>query len=145
MPANRERERLARHLDFFAGELADFRKFAEYSWNDYQFDKDKRRNIERWIENLVNSGIDMAKILLACEDFPMPQTYKEVLFAFGARYFHEDFGKKIEAWAVLRNIVAHEYLDIRWNSIKIFLNTSLPLLEDIHRKVKEILLQGEKK
>jgi len=52
---------------------------------------------------------------------------------------------KIEAWAVLRNIIAHDYLDIRWNSIKSFIGASQPLLEDIHRKVKEILLQGENK
>ncbi|MBI3399223.1 MAG: DUF86 domain-containing protein [Deltaproteobacteria bacterium] len=145
MLANRDKERLAKHLDFFTSELGDFQKFREYTWNDYQFDRDKRRNIERWIENLTNSVIDMAKIFLAGEDFPMPQTYKEALFAFGARYFNEDFGKKIETWGVLRNIVAHEYLDIRWNSIKTFIGTSRPFLEDIHHKVKEILLHGEGK
>lgn len=119
MLEERDKERLTRHLEFLTGELKDFQKFAEYTWNDYQFDRDKRRNIERWIENLTNSTIDMAKILLASDDFPMPQTYKEILFAFGARYCNEDFGKKIESWAILRNIVTHEYLDIKWNSILI--------------------------
>jgi uncharacterized protein YutE (UPF0331/DUF86 family) len=140
MLEERDKERLTRHLEFFTSELKDFQKFSEYTWNDYQFDRDKRRNIERWIENLTNSTLDIAKILLASDDFPIPQTYKEILFAFGARYFNEDFGKSIENWAILRNIVTHDYLDIKWNSIKAFLKESKPLLEQIHSKIKEILL-----
>ncbi|MBI3599414.1 MAG: DUF86 domain-containing protein [Nitrospinae bacterium] len=142
MLEERDKERLTRHLEFFTSELKDFQKFSEYIWNDYQFDRDKRRNIERWIENLTNSTIDIAKILLASDDFPIPQTYKEILFAFGARYFNEDFGKSIENWAILRNIVTHEYLDIKWNSIKAFMKESKPLLEQIYEKIKEILLLG---
>ena len=53
MLGEREKERLTKNLDFFAGELGDYRKFTEYTWNDYKFDRDKRRNIERWIENLT--------------------------------------------------------------------------------------------
>jgi len=140
MLRERDRERLIKQLDFFAGELGDYRKFAEYTWNDYQFDRDKRRNIERWIENLANSAIDMAKALLAADDLPMPQSYKGILFAFGARHFSEDFGKRLEKLAILRNIVAHEYLDLRWNSIKEFLAEGRPLLDEVYRKVKEILL-----
>lgn len=142
MLGKRDKERLTKLLDFFVNESGDFQKFSEYTWNDYQFDKDKRRNIERWIENLTNSSIDMAKILLASEDFPIPQSYKEILFAFGARYFNEDFGKMIENWAILRNIVTHEYLDIKWNYIKAFLTDSKQFLDQIHHKIKEILLSG---
>ncbi len=142
MLEERDKERLTKHLEFFASELRDFQKFKEYTWNDYQFDRDKRRNIERWIENLTNSSIDMAKILLAAEDFPIPQSYKEILFAFGARYFNEDFGKMIENWAILRNIVTHEYLDIKWNYIKAFLTDSKQFLDQIYHKIKEILLSG---
>jgi uncharacterized protein YutE (UPF0331/DUF86 family) len=138
-----DKERLIRHLDFFVSELADFQKFTEYTWNDYQFDRDKRRNIERWIENLINSLIDVAKILLAADDFPIPHSYKEILFAFGARYFDEDFGKRIESWAILRNIITHEYLDKRWNLIKAFLSENKPLLDQILLRVRKILSSGE--
>ncbi len=141
MLGEREKERLTRHLDFFSGELDDYPKFAGYTWNDYQLDRDKRRNIERWIENLTNSAIDMAKILLATEDFPMPQSYKGILFAFGARFFNEEFGKKIEKWAILRNIVTHEYLDIRWNAIKEFLTEGRPLLDEVYRNIKDVVLR----
>ncbi|MBI4745463.1 MAG: DUF86 domain-containing protein [Deltaproteobacteria bacterium] len=142
MLGERDRERLIKHLEFMAGELGDFEKFAGYTWNDYQFDRDKRRNIERWIENLTNSVIDISKIFIAAENYPMPQSYREMLFAFGAKYFNEDFGKRIERWATLRNVVTHEYLDIKWNTIKAFLNESKPFLDEIQSKVKEILFAG---
>jgi uncharacterized protein YutE (UPF0331/DUF86 family) len=137
MLGEREQERLMRHLDFFAGELGDYPTFSAYTWNDYQFDRNKRRNLERWIENLTNSAIDMAKILLASEDFPMPQSYKGILFAFGQKFFDEQFARKIEKWAILRNVVTHEYLDIRWNAIREFLTESRPLLDDVQRTVRE--------
>lgn len=143
MLAERDKERLIKHLEFMAGELGDFQKFTGYTWNDYQFDRDKRRNIERWIENLTNSVIDIAKILIAAENYPMPQSYREILFAFGAKYFNEEFGKRIERWATLRNVVTHEYLDIKWNTIKAFLSESKPFLDEIHSKVKEALLAGK--
>ncbi len=144
MLVERDRERLIKHLEFMVGELADFQKFAEYSWNDYQFDRDKRRNIERWIENIANSVIDIAKILIAAENYPIPQSYREILFAFGAKYFNEEFGKKIERWATLRNVVTHEYLDIKWNTVKAFLGNSKPLLDEVESKVRGILLTGKK-
>lgn len=143
MLAERDRERLIKHLEFLVGELADFQKFAGYSWNDYQFDRDKRRNIERWIENIANSVIDIAKILIAAENYPIPQSYREILFAFGAKYFNEEFGKKIERWATLRNVVTHEYLDIKWNTVKSFLDNSKPLLDEVESKVRGILLTGK--
>lgn len=143
MLAERDRERLIKHLEFLVGELADFQKFAEYSWDDYQFDRDKRRNIERWIENIANSVIDIAKILIAAENYPIPQSYREILFAFGAKYFNEEFGKKIERWATLRNVVTHEYLDIKWNTVKSFLSNSKPLLDEVESKVRGILLTGK--
>ena len=43
MLAERDKERLIKHLEFMVGELGDFQKFAGCTWNDYQFDRDKRR------------------------------------------------------------------------------------------------------
>ena len=73
----------------------------------------------------------------------MPQSYKGILFAFGARFFDEERGKKMEKWAMLRNIVAHEYLDIRWNAIRDFVNEGKPLLDEVYRTVSEKLRAGE--
>lgn len=136
-----DRERLIRYVDFMESELSDFPKFSKIDWKTYSEDRDLRRNLERWIENLVNCSIDIAKVILVAEDKRIPSTYKEILKDLGAtQYFDEEFGEAISQWAVLRNILAHEYLDIRWNSIKNFTQSSEPVYRRLIDKIKFLLL-----
>ena len=87
-----DRERLIRYVDFMESELSDFSKFSKIDWKTYSEDKDLRRNLERWIENLVNCSIDTAKVILVAEDKRIPSTYKEILKDLGAtQYFDEEF------------------------------------------------------
>lgn len=135
-----DRERLIRYIDFLESELSDFKKFAGVDWKTYSEDRDLRRNLERWIENLVNCSIDIAKVILIAEDRIIPPTYKEVLRELGATpYFDEEFGNSISKWATLRNILAHEYLDIRWNSIKKFIQSSEPVYRELIYRIKDLL------
>lgn len=71
--------RLIKHLTFLEKELEDWESFKSLSWEEYNKDRSKRRNIERWIENIVNSSIDIAKIILVSENIPLPETYKEIV------------------------------------------------------------------
>jgi uncharacterized protein YutE (UPF0331/DUF86 family) len=65
IPLKKEvRFRLTRHLDFLENELKDYEKFESLSWEDYNKHRSKRRDVERWVENIVNSSIDIAKIIL---------------------------------------------------------------------------------
>jgi len=59
------RFRLTRLLDFLENELKDYKKFESLLWEDYNKDRSKRRDVERWIENIVNSSIDITKIILS--------------------------------------------------------------------------------
>ena len=70
-----DRERLIRYVDFMESELSDFSKFLKIDWKTYNKDRDTRRNLERWIENIVNSSIDIAKVILALEDRGIPHQY----------------------------------------------------------------------
>lgn len=109
-------------------------------WETYQKNKEKRRNVERWIENIVMSSIDIMKILLALENRPIPDSYKEILYHGGLiGSFGEEFGKRLSKWASLRNIVVHEYLD---KSIKEFLTESQPVYRQLVEGVTKILLDG---
>lgn len=120
-----DRERLIRYLDFLESERADFPRFSRVDWKTYQSDRDLRRNLERWIENLVNCAIDIAKVILVCEGRGIPSTYREALKELGSLpYFDPEFGEDISRWAALRNILAHQYLGIRWQSIDRFLRES---------------------
>jgi len=135
-----DRERLIRYVDFMESELSDFPKFLKIDWKAYLEDKDLRRNLERWIENLVNCSIDIAKVILVAEDKRIPSTYKEILRELGAtQYFDEEFGENLSQWSILRNILAYEYLDIRWNSIKKFVQSSEPIYRKLITEIKSFL------
>ncbi len=136
-----DRARLIRYLDFMESELSDFPKFSKIDWKIYSENRDLRRNLERWIENLVNCSIDIAKVILVAEDKRIPSTYKEAIKEIGAtQYFDEEFGEAISQWAALRNILAHEYLDIRWNSIKKFILSAEPVYKKLIDKIKSLLI-----
>jgi hypothetical protein len=70
-----DRERLIRYVDFMESELSDFSKFLKIDWKTFSKDRDTRRNLERWIENIVNSSMDIAKVILALEDRGIPPQY----------------------------------------------------------------------
>ena len=138
-----DRERLIKYVDFMKSEFADFSKFSKVDWKTYNDDRDTRRNLERWIENMINCSIDIAKVILAVEGRRIPTSYKGVLKELGTtQHFDESFGDDISQWAVLRNILTHEYLDIRWNTIKKFIQTSEPIYKTFINKV-EFMLQTQ--
>jgi uncharacterized protein YutE (UPF0331/DUF86 family) len=135
-----DRERLIRYVDFMESELSDFPRFSKVDWKTYSEDRDLRRNLECWVENLVNCSIDMAKVLLASEERRIPQTYKEILRETGTiPPLDEESGEALSQWATLRNILAHEYLDIRWKTIREFTRKAEPIYRRLADSVKSRL------
>lgn len=134
------KERLIKHIKFLEEEIKDYAPFRNLSWENYNMDRSKRRNVERWIENVVNSSIDISKLILNTEEIRLPETYREIVsFLALVEGFDKEQVEKISQWVNLRNIVAHEYLDIRWASIKRFVRETEPLYKKFLRKVKEYL------
>lgn len=133
-----DKTNLRKILIFLENELEDYNIFKNLSWLDYEEDRNKRRNIERWVENIVNLIIDISKILLASERIPIPETYRELILKLKLLGVAENESiDKIASWTKLRNILAHEYLDIRWTPIKNFTNNSQHILISIIEKLKE--------
>jgi len=130
---------LAEHLSFLENELSEVEKFKKLTWMEYSQEGSKRRDVERWIENLVMASLDIAKIVLSSEKKELPQTYRETLKLFGAFYINESFGEKISQFAELRNIIAHEYLDIRWSRIQKFIAAADDLYKEFIPQVKKFL------
>lgn len=95
--------------------------------------------IERWVENLVMSALDIAKIVLASDKREIPQTYKDTLKVFGTLYINPAFGEKFSEFASLRNILVYEYLDIKWRRIKNFIEQSEKLFPIFIEKIKGII------
>ena len=120
--------RLIRHITFLEDELRDYENFKSLSQNEYNKERDKRRNVERWIENIINSSIDIAKIILASEKILLPDTYRESIAMLSlVPNFDKETIEYLTEWVRLRNIISHEYLDIRWNSINRFIHEAMPI------------------
>jgi uncharacterized protein YutE (UPF0331/DUF86 family) len=134
------KERLVKHLNFFEEEIKDYLSFKNVTWEIYRTNKSKRREVERWIENLVNSSIDISKLILTAENITLPETYREIVSSMTlVKGFDKEEAEKLSHWVRLRNIVAHEYLDIRWNAIKKFIQETEPVYKDFFEKVKKYL------
>lgn len=132
--------RLIKHITFIEAELQDFASFRSLSWEEYNKERSKRRDVERWIENIINSSIDISKILLVAEDVPLPDTYKELVAAISlVPGFDKELMKSLSEKVRLRNVITHEYLDIRWASISRFIQESEPLYERFIKDVKDFL------
>ena len=132
--------RLIKHMSFLENELKDYSLFKSLSWKEYNEERTKRRDVERWIENIINSSIDISKIILTSEDKAIPDTYKAIVknLSLISGFSAKNMEKLVE-WVGLRNIISHEYLDIRWTSITRFITDTEPLYKDFWVRQRLIL------
>ena len=132
--------RLIKYVAFLESELQDFASFRSLSWERYSRERSTRRDVERWIENIINSSIDISKIILVAENIPLPDTYTELVASVSLVLgFDKERMKSLSEWVRFRNIIAHEYLDIRWASIRKFIQESEPLYTSFLKDAKEYL------
>lgn len=132
--------RLIKHIAFLENELKDYNIFESLSWKEYLEERSKRRDVERWIENIINSSVDMAKIILTSEGLAISDTYKEIVAALSlVPDFNKEDMEKLSKRVKLRNIISHEYLDIRWSSIRKFISETKPLYDDFLNNVRGYL------
>ncbi len=89
---------------------------------------------------MVNSSVDIAKVILSLEKIPLPDTYKEAIALLSlVPDFDKDNVERLSDWVRLRNIISHEYLDIRWNSINRFINQAIPIYNDFLKTAKKYI------
>lgn len=73
------------------------------------------------MENIVNATIDIAKIILASERRRLPQTYRETIEELGSvEQIDAEATDVLSRFARLRNVLAQEYLDLRFTRIQQF-------------------------
>lgn len=138
--SDEDRFLLNKRLVFLDTEFKDITFFKNITKQEYDTNRGRRRDVERWIENLMNSAIDIAKTVLASEKQPIPSSYREILRALSAMPdFPFDLCEQLEHWVELRNILAHEYLDIRWKRIEKFLQSCEPFFSNFITIVRERL------
>lgn len=134
--------RLIDRLNFLAAEFKEIEDFEIISFQEYKEDKRKRRNVERWTENIINATIDIAKLILASEKKEIPKTYEQALLKFGEFIgLDEKERNALAIFARLRNILAHEYLDVLFEKIRKFITDSPPLYSKLFTFLSDYLEQ----
>lgn len=134
--------RLVKHTSFLEQELDDYQNFKLLSWDEYNDDRDKRRNVERWIENIITSTIEITRIILVSEKKIIHDTYREMLLSLSlVTDFDNANTKNIAKWVRFRNIIVQEYLDIKWKSIKRFIQETEEIYREFVAETKNYLNQ----
>lgn len=130
--------RLVKRVAFLEEEIKDYAYFGQVTWNDYMANRSTRRDLERWIENIINSSIDIAKIILSSEGISLSDTYREVVLSLSlVKEFNNEEAEELSKWVRFRNIISHEYLDIKWTSMKRFIAETEQLYKRFLNNAKE--------
>lgn len=136
--------KLIPHINYLEKELQFLPKYRnEVDWKTYQSAREKRLEIERWIECLINATLDISKILITLRNEEVPETSREILFKVASLFHKEE--EKAETFSKLtkiRNTLAHRYLDIKWQDIKIFLQLASEIYPAFLEYVKKELGTG---
>lgn len=119
--------------------MKDWDDYLTITWKIYSLDRKKRREVERWIENIINSSIDIAKLTLYMKGIPLPESYTRIVASLDLIETFDPIGKNLSKWVKLRNVITHEYLDIRWDSIKSFIKETRPLYEELRKKTEDFI------
>lgn len=138
-----DKSRLLRILEFIETELQDVPQFREVSLAVYRSERDTRRNFDRWVETLISAVLDAAKIILSSEHRPVPQTYAQILSDVETIQGFSSLAGALSALAALRNIMAHEYLDLRFPKVKRFAETDTENVRRFAVLCNEWLLHGD--
>lgn len=132
---------LISRLSFLESELKELKENSNLDWQDYLEDKPRRRNVERMIENIVNALVDISKIILSDKTTgAIPTTYAEVVLKLSElKIIDFEVAEKLAEYVKLRNFLAHQYLDLRWDKIKRFLREAPVQFEQFIEQVKKAI------
>ncbi|MGF7398940.1 DUF86 domain-containing protein [Thermoanaerobacterium thermosaccharolyticum] len=117
---------ILKRIDFIQIELNDLDEYKKLTYEVYNTDRIVRRNVERIIENISNALIDISKIIIVNENIDIPNSYREIILKLGEiKTIDEELAKSIAEIARLRNVFAHQYLDIKWSYVKTFITDKI--------------------
>lgn len=135
-----DKQRLERLLDFLEEQMELYGIYKAFTQKEYEDHPRQRNEIERWLENITNTCIDIAKIMLGSKKKLIPPTYRETMHrAIHMLNLSADFEDVFDGWVRLRNVLAHEYLDIKWMRISKFAEKSEPYITQYVKAAKQFL------
>lgn len=140
-----DREHLRKTISFLKDEIKLGDKFSKINQFDYQRDPIVKRAFERWVENVVNASVDIAKVILASEKRPIPNSYRAILQDLSyVKNFDSKIAEELGNYAKVRNVLAHEYLDLRFAGLKKFVDESESFYQYLIDFAKKFVSDSEK-
>ena len=135
-----QREGIMRRLAFIDQEMEDLKACSDLDHRHYETDRIARRNVERIAENIANAAIDVAKIVSAGENLELPATYREAFLQLArAGLIPEELGDEMAHLARARNVLAHHYLDMKWDLIRRFLGDGQSAVDSFAAAIRAYL------
>lgn len=137
MLSDSEKISIMKRIDFIEVELNDLSEYKGLTYKEYNGNRIIRRNVERIIENIANALIDISKIIISGLNVDIPDSYREIILKLGElEIINYDLANNIAEIARLRNVLAHQYLDIKWSYIKNFIEEKVDKVNNFLNKVK---------
>lgn len=113
---------IVKRIDFIELELKDLEEYEGLDFDAYSQNRKVRRDVERICEDIANGVIDIGKVILAGEDIELPETYKDIFKKLvQIKMVNEELGENLSNLVRMRNILAHQYLDTKWDMIEDFI------------------------
>lgn len=142
-PSPEQAESIMRRLDFLRIEAGDIARFVGMTQAEYNIDRDRRRSLERLVENIINACTDVAKTVLSSQDLPIPDTYRDAILQLGmSGVLEPTLAEEIAEMTRLRNVLAHQYLDIRWSVLRDFINEAPEAIQGFIKSIECFLHEG---
>jgi len=140
MLSSTDRSQVIKRIDFIQTEIRDLSEFDKINFNQYSMDRKAQRNIERIAENVANAIIDISKILLSSKNEVIPDSYRESVLKLGEINIVDlKIAENMAEIARLRNVLAHYYLDIKWDYLIKFLTKDVSYIQEFLESVKKYI------
>jgi len=108
-----DREVFDRRLGKLEQLLRDLRALARVERAAFLTDRGLQAQAERWLQLAAECALDLAHHLIAERGWKTPTTYREAFEVLRAeRVLDARLSEQMQAWAGLRNVLTHLYLEV---------------------------------
>jgi uncharacterized protein YutE (UPF0331/DUF86 family) len=110
--------------------ISDLRGLAATPVDEFTSSRALQAQAERWLQVAVETCIDLANHIIADRGLPTPGTYREAFSTLAEHgVLDPDLAEQMSAWAGLRNLLVHLYLEVDPKRLHSIITTELDRLE----------------
>jgi len=133
------RGRIVDSIRYLSEEMREFQEdYADRSWLDYQKEKKLQKLIDRTVENILTALIEISGAFLTSEGIAADSYGDALKKAAGLLGLSETEQSDLAGLSLLRNRLAHRYLNFRWQTVRAFSEKRALIA-----RVAELLLKRE--